>query len=167
MGTEQRPCRAPGNGHLAPAWCQAALPAPDTTGLVACLSPAALGHGVRWAGSDWWMGRQGPPRPKLITSLLDISIPSLPYAWMAGMLSPWGKKITHPFGKSPRAYPSSLLLQSQPPFWRFQSFQSRALVISSSHFYARKRLIGIREPFHPPRAQVPLSGESESEGQAA
>ena len=78
MGTGQRPCRVPGNGHLAQAWCQAALPAPDTTGLVACLSPAALGHGVRWGGSDWWMRRQGPTRPKLVTSLLDISTPSLP-----------------------------------------------------------------------------------------
>lgn len=45
------------------------------------------------------------------------------------------------------------------------------MVISSpntfSHSYARKRLIGIRESIHPPRAQVPLSGESERQGQAA
>lgn len=51
------------------------------------------------------MGRQGPPRPKLITSLLDISIPSLPYAWMAGILSPWGKKITQSFWEVPSCLP--------------------------------------------------------------
>lgn len=85
MGMEERPCRAPGDGHLALASCQAALPTPDTVGLAASLSHATSCHCVRWGGSDWWLGRQGPgSRPKLVSCF-----PAYLYAFLTLSMDGW------------------------------------------------------------------------------
>lgn len=60
MGRVEVMSRVPGDGHLALALCQAALPTPDATGLAASPSHTTSCHFQRWEGRDWWLGRQGP-----------------------------------------------------------------------------------------------------------
>lgn len=65
--------------------CQAALPTPDMVGLAASLSHATSCHCVRWGGSDWWLGRQGPgSRPKLVSCF-----PAYLYAFLTLSMDGW------------------------------------------------------------------------------